>query len=114
MKTIGKFRWIVAPRPTSAIWLLALCAGALRAGAQTYTNLHEFTSGPSDGTIPFGSLSLNGSTFYGMTTGGGASGAGIVFSVNADGTGYNIIHSFRGGAGDGAHGPGALLASAEV
>lgn len=32
-----------------------------------YTNLHHFAGGASDGGNPRGSLTLSGSTFYGMT-----------------------------------------------
>jgi uncharacterized repeat protein (TIGR03803 family) len=46
-----------------------------------YTNLHIFYGGSFDGARPNDSLILSGTTLYGMTTGGGASGVGTVFSL---------------------------------
>jgi uncharacterized repeat protein (TIGR03803 family) len=44
-----------------------------------------------------------------MTTyGGGSSATGTVFRVNTDGSGYNNLHSFAGGASDGSLPLGAL------
>ncbi len=57
--------------------------------------LHSFVAyGPSDGGMPFGTLTLSGSTLYGTTAQGGASGVGTVFSVQTDGSGFNLLHSF--------------------
>ena len=58
-----------------------------------YATLHSFTNNP-DGIEPQGDLILSGNTLYGTTTFGGASGRGIVFSINTDGSGYTILHSF--------------------
>lgn len=66
-----------------------------------YTNLREFAGGAGDGLSAFGGLTLDGSTLYGMTSGGGASNRGVVFEVQDDGTGYANLHEFAGGAGDG-------------
>ncbi len=72
-----------------------------------YTNLHSFTGGPGDGSAPVGSLALSGSTFFGTTSAGGSSGTGggtgdgTIFKINADGTGYSVLHSFLGGPNDG-------------
>ncbi len=67
-----------------------------------YTHLHAFAGGTNDGALPHGSLALMGSTLKGMTSSGGASGLGVLFQVNTDGSGYNLLHTFAGGAGDGA------------
>ncbi len=69
-----------------------------------YTNLHSFTGYPNDGAGPPGSLTLDGSTLYGMTQQGGKppNNLGMVFRMNTDGSGYTNLHSFAGGAGDGA------------
>lgn len=64
--------------------------------------VHSFTGSTSDGANPYGSLMLSGSKFYGMTNLGGSSNAGMLFSLNTDGTGYAPIHSFTGGASHGA------------
>ena len=60
------------------------------------TILHNFTGGPSDGANPLGSLTLSGSTLYGMTFSGGANNDGTIFKVNTDGTGFQLLHSFDG------------------
>jgi uncharacterized repeat protein (TIGR03803 family) len=66
-----------------------------------FTLLHSFTDGVSDGGVPNGSLTLSGSTLYGMTRFGGASDLGTAFKMNTDGTGFALLHSFDGGANDG-------------
>jgi uncharacterized repeat protein (TIGR03803 family) len=73
-----------------------------------YTNLHSFAGYPSEGSGPAGSLTLDGSTLYGMTQQGGANMKGTVFKMNTDGSGYTNLHSFAGGAGDGASPQGSL------
>jgi uncharacterized repeat protein (TIGR03803 family) len=77
-----------------------------------YTNLHSFTGYPNDGAGPPGSLTLDGSTLYGMTQQGGKppNNLGIVFKINTDGSGYTNLHFFAGGTGDGAtpQGSGSL------
>jgi uncharacterized repeat protein (TIGR03803 family) len=46
---------------------------------------------------------------FGETAFGGSSGRGTIFTINPNGTGYRVVHSFAGGAGDGAQpGYGAL------
>src|SRR6266446_2534070 len=59
-----------------------------------FTNLHSFTG--SDGAGPQAELitSSSGNTLYGTAWGGGSSGAGTVFAVNSDGTGFTNLHSF--------------------
>lgn len=65
--------------------------------------LHSFSGGSNDGAEPyFGSLTLSGSALYGMTAFGGGSNKGVIFTINTDGTGFNVLHSFAGGANDGA------------
>ena len=66
-----------------------------------FSLLHEFAGGVSDGNNPYGSLTLSGSTLYGMTQYGGGSGLGTVFAMNTDGTGFGLLHEFAGGVSDG-------------
>jgi len=73
-----------------------------------FTLLHSFTGVGSDGRYPFGSLTLSGSTLYGMTANGGTSGRGTVFKMNTDGTGFTTLRSFAGGGGDGGSPNGSL------
>lgn len=77
-------------------------------GGGGYTNLHAFAGGAADGAMPMGDLTLSGTTFYGMTSQGGAAGLGVVFRMNTDGTGYTNLHSFAGYPNDGAGPPGSL------
>ncbi len=56
--------------------------------------LHSFTGDQDDGAGPQGSLTLVGSTLYGLTNGGGVNGEGTVFSINTDGSGFTLLHSF--------------------
>ena len=102
----------------------------------TFTLLHEFVGGVDDGAWPEGSLTLSGGKLYGMTYGGvddgdspkdslilsggklygmtsygGDSGKGVVFSMNADGTGFDLLHEFSGGAADGDYTEGSLVMS---
>ena len=80
-----------------------------------YRNLLSFTGsgGPASGALPQGSLTLNGTAFYGMTANGGAQGDGNIFSVGTEGTNYHNLLSFTGtgGAASGAY-PGGSLAFA--
>ncbi len=75
-----------------------------------YGLLRNFTGASGDGGNPNGSLTLSGSTLYGMTAAGGSSGNGTIFSMNTNGTGFNLLHSFAGGA-DGSSPRGSLTLS---
>ena len=68
-----------------------------------FTTLYSFTAlgadenynyTNSDGANPEAGLILSGNTLYGTAYGGGTNGAGTVFAVNTDGTGFTIISSF--------------------
>ena len=81
-----------------------------------YTLLHSFTLNTSDGRSPYGSLTLAGSKLYGMTgfggSGlGGSNESGTIFSMNLDGSGFTLLHSFTGGSDDGAVPMGSLTLS---
>jgi len=53
-----------------------------------------------DGAFPeYGSLTLSGSTLYGMTAMGGAYGNGTIFSINTDGSGFQKLFDFNGADG---------------
>jgi len=75
-----------------------------------FTTLHSFSEEGldnslgwtnADGITPNAGLIISGSTLYGTAENGGRSGAGTVFKVNTDGTGFTTLRSFTGG-GDGA------------
>jgi autotransporter-associated beta strand protein/uncharacterized repeat protein (TIGR03803 family) len=56
--------------------------------------LHSFRGGDGGYGTQTG-LTLVGSTLYGTTPYGGMNGAGDVFSLNLDGSGYQVLHSFN-------------------
>jgi uncharacterized repeat protein (TIGR03803 family) len=76
-----------------------------RVTAQTFTTLHSFTGG-SDGANPYAGLILSGNTLYGTAEGGGSSGDGTVFALNANGTGFTNLYSFTARSGSGANSDG--------
>jgi uncharacterized repeat protein (TIGR03803 family) len=68
--------------------------------------LHEFTRGLDDGANPRAPLTLSGSTLFGTTRYGGDAcpqtrSCGTVFSINSDGSGYQVLHEFAGTPDDG-------------
>jgi uncharacterized repeat protein (TIGR03803 family) len=68
--------------------------------AGTEQVLYTFKGG-TDGANPAAGLIDVDGTLYGTTQNGGKSGDGTIFSLNADGSGERVLHSF-GGGGDGA------------
>ncbi|MBW8863426.1 MAG: hypothetical protein JF609_00595, partial [Verrucomicrobia bacterium] len=78
---------------------LALLFGSSRAIAQTFTTLYRFTAATAtnniinndDGANPTAGLLLSGHTLYGTTFNGGTNGAGVIFSINTDGTDYTNL-----------------------
>ena len=81
-----------------------------------YTVLHNFDLLTGDGAVGESTLTAVNSTLYGTTLFGGAYGTelnGIIFKINADGSGYTIMHSF-GGAGDGSISSGDLVDSGSI
>ena len=77
-----------------------ILATSPRALAQTYSILHHFAGGTTDGRFPVTAL-LEGSdgALYGTTGAGGTDESGIVFTMNKDGTGYAVLRYFAGGSG---------------
>ncbi len=62
----------------------------------------------ASGAAPEGGLVAAGGRLYGVAAEGGADGAGVVFSLLPDGTGFAVLHHFSGpGAGDGTNEGGA-------
>ncbi len=95
-----------------------------------FTNLHNFSAGSesvgngnsittnNDGRLPSASLVLSGTTLYGTAESGGNFGAGTVFAINTDGTGFTNLHSFTypetaGSNSDGAFPMAGLVFSGE-
>jgi len=66
---------------------------------QNYTVLHPFNDinygGTAyDGDSPFGTLTLSGSTLYGMTNAGGLYDGGTLFKLPTNGSDYTVLHAF--------------------
>jgi uncharacterized repeat protein (TIGR03803 family) len=84
------------------------------ASQAAFSTLHSFAGSTGDGARGKGDLTLSGSTLYGMTYAGGAcntcnEGCGTIFKMNADGNGYQVLHSFS--YSDGASPQGSLTLS---
>ena len=74
--------------------------------AVSFHMLYSFNGG-SDGANPAAAVTVVGSTLYGTTYWGGATSNGTAYSMNLDGSNYQILHTFTAGA-DGAS-PAASL-----
>jgi uncharacterized repeat protein (TIGR03803 family) len=68
--------------------------------APQITILHSFQSGASDGAGPRSGVAVLGNKIYGTTLLLGAGQDGVLYSVNTDGTGYQVLHSFSGPDGN--------------
>ena len=86
-----------------------------------FTNLYDFTplafSTNSDGSTPLSGLVVGGDTLYGAAYYGGTGGAGTIFKINTNGTGFTNLYSFTTPARnsssslDGANPDGTLVLS---
>ena len=92
------------PKPSGVIF-------SIDPDGKNYTLLHEFFGGANDGaTTDHGYLVLDSSNvLYGMTTFGGSANEGVIFSIHTDGSAFTLLHTFVGGASDGANPYGSLL-----
>ena len=84
----------------------------LNTDGSDYTVLHSFTGVP-DGAFPDFALTVSGSVLYGTTENGGSAGAGTVFTMNTDGTGYAVLVNFTNSP-DGAYADAVLTLSGGV
>jgi len=76
--------------------------------------LHAFSGGANDGSLPHGSLTLSGSTLYGMTTDGGDTSivkVGTAFQIETNGSGFVLLHRFIDGVGKQPYGDLTLVGS---
>ena len=70
---------------------------SLNLDGTNYKVLHRFIGNSfnqGDGATPVAELTLDGSKLYGTTNSGGPQSGGTVFTINLDGSGYEILHSF--------------------
>ena len=60
-----------------------------------YTKVHDFKgSDPANGNKSAGKLILSNNKLWGMAWSGGVNNYGIIFTIELDGTGFRIVHSF--------------------
>lgn len=86
----------------------------IRTDGTGFALLHSFTNGTADGGVPQrGALVFKGSKLYGMTSCGGASGLGVLFRMNLDGSGFTVLHSFMNAA-DGGYPMGSVFIKGKV
>jgi len=72
--------------------------------------LHAFAGGKSDGaTSDHGYVVQSGDRLYGMTTNGGPSNAGVIFTLKTDGSKFELLHGFGSSDQDGKNAYGSLL-----
>ncbi len=81
---------------------------AISTDGSGYTNLYSFGTNAEDGG-PSGTLTFVGGKLYGATRNGGNNGAGTIFSINTDGTGYTNIYGAFSGEFPGASSPNSLV-----
>jgi uncharacterized repeat protein (TIGR03803 family) len=81
---------------------------SLNSDGTNFSVLHEFNNDGSDGISPSTSLTISGSTLYGVTASGGQYYNGTIFKINTDGTGYSVLHHFNGTNGVNPNGQLAL------
>lgn len=78
-----------------------------------FVKLLDFVYAVNGGT-PQGTLSYDGTYFYGMTEQGGANGGGAIFKIMPDGSGFSLLHSFAGTITNGGNPSGSLLVTGGV
>ena len=88
---------------------------AVNTDGTSYTNLHSFTARTgfaagygtnSDGASPWDGMILSGGKLYGTTQVGGTNGAGTIFAMNTNGTGFTTLFNFTATSGTGGIGYG--------
>lgn len=100
--------WKSSLRRSFLVAAALLCAAALTQ-AQTVGTVYNFAGGTTSGQYPWYVTLVQGTSgaLYGMTYAGGTKGLGTFFSVTTTGT-QTLLHSFAGGANDGANPTGGL------
>lgn len=75
-----------------------------------YKVLHTFKSDKSNGTTTeHGYLVRNENKLFGLTKMGGANNKGVIYSLNEDGSDFQLLHSFGDKSGDGKSPFGSLI-----
>lgn len=85
-----------------AVIVLAIAARSSVAAVE-FTNIHHFAGGVSGAAYPsYSGLATDGTNIFGFASRGGLSNSGVVFRISVDGSNLQVLHSFSGGASDGA------------
>jgi uncharacterized repeat protein (TIGR03803 family) len=97
-RSIPAIHWLEAGGALALVVMFVTAViGTPTAQAQTYTVLHRFAGADGHNPSEYGHLIEDSAgDLYGTTSGGGASGLGVVFMLNK--TGETVLHSFTGGA----------------
>jgi uncharacterized repeat protein (TIGR03803 family) len=80
---------------------------AVNVDGSDYQTLHSFTT--ATGYKPYGTVTVSGSTLYGMTYYGSGTGVGSIYSLNTNGGSFTNLHTFAGGVTDGSRPLGGTL-----
>ncbi len=84
----------------------------LQTDGSGFSDLHLFQDGFFWGTDANTALLCSGTTLYGLTRQGGESNNGTIFKIQADGSGFSLLHEFTGSAADDGDTPvGSLILS---
>ncbi len=86
---------------------------SLDTNGANFNVLRNFSGGANDGDIPRSHVMISDNILYGTTRRGGDNGDGIIYKMNLDGTGFNILHEFNS-LFDGADPDGSLILAGDT
>jgi uncharacterized repeat protein (TIGR03803 family) len=92
-KAVENLRMKLKILPLVVMCALTTAFGPVRAMAQAFTTLYNFTNG-TDGAAPQAGLLLSGNTLFGTASTGGTNISGTAFAVGVGGTGFSTLHVF--------------------
>jgi uncharacterized repeat protein (TIGR03803 family) len=93
----ARIAWILVRATTIAAVLVSALVAVQAAQAQTFTVLHRFKGGPTDGNAPMGLVRDAAGNLYGTTEYGGAYGAGTIFKLDTAEKITILFNFFHGG-----------------
>lgn len=86
-------------------------AYSMATNGSSFQVLHTFTGASGDGSSASGSPTVSGTSLFGVLDRGGSANLGAIYTMNTDGSGFSLLHSFAGGSGDGSFPGGSLTLS---
>ena len=85
------------------------------AEGQDFQVLHSFCGGTADGSSPcWSGVIADGSTLYGTTCSGGANNRGIIYSIDTDGSNFDIVWSFGASSNEASPEGGLTIADSTL